>query len=207
MPKVAILGSTGPLGIQLLSQLLSQNHQVSALVRNKQKLEQMSSKDLTITIGDVKSLSTIKEFLSIFPDFIIITLGGSDDVCSTATKHVLEWLESNVDAKTRLIVVTSMGCGDSKDDVPFVFKIVKYCFLGKVFIDKELQEGSIFNSKFKNWIIVRPGGLTNKLGVGKWRVADRIPSGGMISRSDVAGFIIKCFEGDEWVGKSPSIVY
>jgi putative NADH-flavin reductase len=59
------------------------------------------------------------------------------------------------------------------------------------------------------WLIVRPGFLTNGLRTGKYQVIDNLSgvTAGKISRADVADFILKQLASPTHVGKTPLLMY
>jgi putative NADH-flavin reductase len=59
------------------------------------------------------------------------------------------------------------------------------------------------------WLIVRPGFLTNGPRTGKYRVIDDITgvTAGKISRLDVADFILKQISTPTYFGKTPLLTY
>merc|ERR1719197_2191100 len=63
----------------------------------------------------------------------------------------------------RVAVVTSIGAGDSKDQAPFMFKMLMMTVMSSIFADKNNQEALFTDGgvgRDLKWCIVRPGGLT-----------------------------------------------
>ena len=108
----------------------------------------------------------------------------------------------------RLICVTGFGAGDSRDSVGCLQRIPFRIFLGRAYDDKNIQERLIRESDL-DWVIVRPGVLTNGRRTGRYRVLDEPGSwrNGLISRADVADFIVRQIDDDAYVGKAPVLVY
>ena len=107
----------------------------------------------------------------------------------------------------RVAVVTSIGAGDSKDQAPFMFKILMNTVMSSIFADKNNQE-ALFTSgpgKDLEWCIVRPGGLTVDKPTGVINVIDG--EAGSIPRADVADFCIGAvLDADfPYVQKTPCI--
>jgi putative NADH-flavin reductase len=75
-----------------------------------------------------------------------------------------------------------------------------------VFADKEIQEKYIQESNL-DWIIVRPGYLTNGKQTGNYRYGLNRSIKGKVSRSDVAEFMLKQLTSDEWLKQTPAICY
>ena len=105
----------------------------------------------------------------------------------------------------RLIVVSSLGVGDSKQQVPFFFKVLAATVLRKTMKDKEVQEALVRASDL-DWTIVRPGGLTDgpRTGVYRFGVAANLTAG-QVARADVADFILRELERNEFVRMTPAI--
>ncbi|MFB6240738.1 MAG: NAD(P)H-binding protein, partial [Gemmatimonadota bacterium] len=54
--------------------------------------------------------------------------------------------------------------------------------------------------------VVRPGRLTEEEGAGTVEVADSLPSGGSISRDDVARILVDCLDEEDTEGKTFAVV-
>jgi uncharacterized protein YbjT (DUF2867 family) len=104
----------------------------------------------------------------------------------------------------RLIVVSSLGVGDSKEQVPLFFKAIIATALRKAFQDKEAQEKLVMASEL-DWTIIRPGGLTDGPATGAYRAGMDRSIGGQIARSDVAAFALTQLTGDDYLRKTPAI--
>ena len=75
--------------------------------------------------------------------------------------------------------------------------------VGRAYDDKSVQERLIKNSSV-DWTIVRPRVLTSGRRTGQYKVLDK-PSqwrNGVISRSDVAEFLVRQIEDRTYVGKA-----
>jgi hypothetical protein len=105
----------------------------------------------------------------------------------------------------RLIVVTALGVGDSKDQVPFTFKLLMRTMMRKAMEDKEEQEKIVKASGLK-WTIVRPGGLTNGPKTGDYLSGiDPYIRARRVSRADVADFILKQVASDQFIYMAPAV--
>ena len=84
--------------------------------------------------------------------------------------------------------MTGIGVGDSKAHGGFLYdKIVHPILLKTIYEDKNIQEDLVKESGLE-WVIVRPGFLTNGPLSGKYRVLTDLirVKAGKISRADVA---------------------
>ena len=110
----------------------------------------------------------------------------------------------------RFICITTLGINDSRFKMGlyytlFVIPVIIFFY----FWDKSKQEKLIQNSKL-NWTIVRPGQLTNGKKRGKYKhglnVGNYILTK-MISRADVAHFILSQLNDKKYVHQTPGITY
>ena len=91
----------------------------------------------------------------------------------------------------RVAVVISIGAGDSKDQAPFMFKMLMMTVMSSIFADKNNQEALFTDGgvgRDLEWCIVRPGGLTVEKPTGVINVIEG--EAGSIARADVADFCI-----------------
>jgi len=142
------------------------------------------------------------------PVLALLYTAHTPPLLSEATKCILAAMERE---GTKLFVCeSSLGVGDSKGQLgPFFSYVIIPLLLHRVFADKEVQE-KIIQSTHVQWVIVRPGVLTNGPKTGKYRagfpVTDRSIQGS-ISRADVADFMLKQLTSDEYRGKTPGLSY
>lgn len=104
----------------------------------------------------------------------------------------------------RLIVLSALGAGDSRDRGPYTRLIWKV--IPAEFEDLEGQEEHVRSSGV-DWVLVRPtilttGRLTKQYEVGEALRVGLIPR---ISRADVAHFMLDQLASDEWVRRTPGI--
>ncbi len=139
-------------------------------------------------------------------DACVVSLGGDYTICSTATPTILE--AARAAGVKKVLVITSLGCGDSYPRVSFFTKLLVDWLLYKTIADKNIQERFIReNAADMNWTILRPGGLTDKAGTGRYRMDAEI-TGGMISRKDVANAVLEVLSdsSERFKHATPSLV-
>lgn len=209
--KIAVFGATGGTGKQVVSQALTAGHAVTALARTPAKLG-IANEKLHVVVGDVRDPQPVRETLA-GADAVVISLGNTpnnpDMIVSQGTKVILEAMAESVDSEgtavSRLIVVSSLGVGDSKDQVPTFFKVLMKTALRKAMADKEVQEKLVRESNTA-WTIVRPGGLTDGPLTGSYTAgADRDITAGQVSRADVAHFVLQQLTDDTYLRQTPAI--
>lgn len=203
--KLTVFGATGGTGRQVVEQALAGGHQVTVLVRDPAKLA-ITHPALTVRRGNVLEPEDVFNSVS-GADAVIVSLGNTannpDGVVSKGTAHVVDAMQKS--GVARLIVVTSLGVGESKDQVPFFFKALIATALRKAMQDKEAQE-KIVKASGLDWTIVRPGGLTDGARTGAYRYGlDPKIVAGQVSRADVAEFVLKQLTDTQFLRKAPAI--
>ena len=209
--KIFIVGGTGKTGRELIKQGLDQGHIITVLIRNPDKIKN-DTPNLKIITGNVLIPESFEYALK-GQDAVLSALGHKryfikTNILSEGTKNIINAMKKhNV---KRFICITSLGINDSK------FKLGLYYTLFTIpviilfyFLDKAKQEKLIMNSNL-DWTIVRPGQLTN----GKKRsIYKHGPAVGsyiltkMISRADVAHFMLSQLEDNTYIRKTPGITH
>jgi len=200
---IALFGATGGTGRQVLDQAITQGHSVAALVRDPSKLSERSG--LTLVVGDVLDQEATRSCIQ-GAEAVICVLGshGSrDPIEARGTERILDAMRET--GARRLIAVTSMGVGDSREQINALFRIFMDLTLKPIMAAKEEQERLIMASGL-DWTIVRPGGLTDGPRTGAYRFGrDRSLKGGRISRADVADFVLRQLTDTSYVHQTPAV--
>jgi putative NADH-flavin reductase len=204
--KIAVFGATGGTGRQVVQQALAAGHQVTALARDPSRLAG-ADPNLTVVAGSVLDEAAVQQTLA-GADAAVMALGNTANnpeyVVSQGTQVILDAI-GQLDGPRRMVVVSSIGVGDSKDQVPFAFKMLMRTVLRKAMEDKERQEALVKASGL-DWIIVRPGGLTDGPATGHYQAGlDPKISAGQVSRADVAAFVLQQLTDDTYLRQAPAI--
>jgi putative NADH-flavin reductase len=95
----------------------------------------------------------------------------------------------------RLVSVTGFGAGDSNASINILQRLPFKLLLKRAYDDKSVQEQLIEKSAL-DWLIVRPGVLTNGPASGEYRVLSKPTEwrNGIVSRADIADFIVQSIE-------------
>ena len=191
--KILIVGATRGIGRQVLDQALAAGHAVTALVRDTRRLDAQHER-LKIVQGDVLDANSVA-----------LAMAGQEAVCcslgvkvpwfyvtvfSEGTRNLLDAMKKS--GVRRLVCVTGIGAGDSRGHGGFVYDWFFRPFLARtIYADKDRQEALIRESGVE-WVIVRPGFLTNGPLTGRYRAITDLSgvTAGWISRADVAHFIL-----------------
>ena len=208
--KIAVMGASQGVGLELVKLALAEGHEVTALARDAAK-QLMSEPGLTLVVGDIRDPSTVGSVVS-GKDAVCICVGIPPtrkpvDVFSEGTRQVLAAMKNTPGIK--LIAITGIGAGDSKGHGGFFYdRIINPLLLGTIYADKNRQE-SMIKASGATWLIVRPGFLTNGPRTGTYRVIDDLKNltAGKISRADVADFMLKELRDPSHFGKTPLLCY
>lgn len=188
--KIVVFGATGDTGIPLVKQLLLEGHEVTAIVRNPEKLG-LAGKRLEIVKGDVLNPPTIAGKLT-GKDAVLSVLGGNHrqptTVYSEGAENIIREMEK---AGVKRFVCLSAETLKAKEESSFTERILMKV-LWKIFFnlyrDMERMEERIYRSTV-DWTIIRPPYLTNGASKGHYRISFNkpVPKGkGRITRADLA---------------------
>ena len=107
----------------------------------------------------------------------------------------------------RLITVTGIGAGDSRGHGGLLYDAILFpLLLRRVYDDKDVQEWIVRSSGLDS-TIVRPG-LLNGFATGRYRVlaASRDWRFGVVSRADVANFLVRQVDDRALIGTTPLLI-
>jgi putative NADH-flavin reductase len=208
--KLLVIGASRGIGLELLQQALAAGHEVTAIARRPQRLH-IINENLKVIKGDIRDKYVIEEAVH-GQDAVCITIGiiptlQPVSVFSEGTMRVVEAM--NKSSCKRIICVTGIGAGDSRGHGGFLYdKIFKPLLLKTIYEDKNRQEAIIRESGL-DWVLVRPGFLTNGQRTGKYRVLTELSGvkAGKIPRADVADFMLREAAEMKHKGQTPLLMY
>ena len=210
MMRVLIIGASKGIGLETTRQALKAGHQVRALARSVTGMA-LSHPNLEKVRGDALKAEDVEAAL-IGVDVVIQTLGvGVGDLFrpvhlfSDATRALIAAMRAQ--GVNRLICVTGFGAGDSRASISCLQRLPFQIVFGRAYDDKSLQERLIKESGL-DWTIARPGVLTGGPRTGRYKVlADASKwRNGIISRSDVAEFLVRQIVDQTYVRRAPVLV-
>jgi putative NADH-flavin reductase len=208
--RIAVIGASRGVGLELLKIALEEGHEATALLRNPAKLS-ISNPRLKIVKGDILDAASVAAAAS-GQDAVCVCIGTPAtrkpvDVYSRGIECVLAAMGRG--SRQKLVAVTGIGAGDSKGHGGFFYdRVINPLLLGTIYADKDREE-SLIKASGVEWLVVRPGFLTNGPRTGKYRVLDNLTgiTAGKISRADVADFILKQLATPTHFGTTPLLTY
>jgi putative NADH-flavin reductase len=202
--KLLVLGATGGTGRQIVSQALDAGHQVTAFVRNPDRMS-IRHERLRLAVGDVLTNGPALTDAVHGQDVVVSALGrgnsfNADSLMQRAVPSIITAMHAN--HVGRLIFVSAMGVGETHRDAPLLARTLHRLLLRGIFADKRAAEALIRRSDL-DWTIVHPTGLTNGPLTGAYRSGEHLALAGFptISRADTAHFVLRQIEDLEFVRK------
>jgi uncharacterized protein YbjT (DUF2867 family) len=209
--RVLIVGATGGTGRQLVTQALERGYAVTALVRDPSRL-QVDHPQLTVIQGDVLDGDSVVAAMR-GQEAVLSALGhrryfSPTRILSEGTRNILRAMESH--GVPRLVCETSLGIGDSagRMGLYYTFFVIPV-ILPLYFWDKARQERLIAASNVE-WVIVRPGVLTNGDKRGRSRHGRHVGNflwTVRVSRADVADFMLNQLAEDSYLRSAPGVCW
>ena len=212
MSHILLIGASSGIGLETLKLGLKVGHEIRAFSRSADKIKIINS-NLEKIKGDALIEDNINKAITDV-DVVIQTLGiplnikmltGPITLFSKATEILLSAMKKT--GVKRIISVTGFGAGDSYPSISPLQKIGFELIFGRAYHDKSKQEKMIKQSD-RDWVIVRPGVLTNSrvnknykvlINPNEWR-------NGIISRRNVAEFLIQQVSENKFLKKSPVLI-
>lgn len=209
--RILIVGATGRTGRELVTQALERGYVVTAFVRRPAKL-QISHPQLKVKQGDVLDYAPVEAAMR-GQDAVVSALGHKrffypNRIQSDGISNILRAMKTH--RVPRLVCETALGIGDSAGRLGLLATLFFVpVVLPFYFWDKARQEQLIAASD-REWVIVRPGTLTNKAKRGSYQHGPNVGSYlamPKICRADVADFMLNQLTSDTSLGAAPGIAW
>lgn len=212
MPHILVVGASRGIGQEVCRTAVARGHRVRAMSRSgtiptSVKGNCEAFRGDALNVDDIQNalagIDVVVQALGVPPSLDLITKPVS--LFSDATRIFLP--EMKKAGVGKLIAVTGFGAGDSRKSINFLQKLPFNLLLKRAYDDKSIQEDLIEQSGL-DWLIVRPGVLTSMSATENYRVltVPREWRNGIISRADVADFIVKRIEKGELGREKPVLI-
>ena len=208
--RVLIIGASKGIGLETTRQALDAGHDVRAFARSATAIA-VSNPSLEKMRGDALKTENVETAL-VGVDVVIQTLGvGLGDLFrpvhlfSEATRVLIAAMRRQ--GVKRLICVTGFGAGDSRASISCLQRLPFQIVFGRAYDDKSLQEQLIKESEL-DWTIARPGVLTSGPRTGHYQILSEATQwrNGIISRADVAEFLVRQIGDQTYIRKTPVLI-
>ena len=208
--RVLIIGASKGIGLETTRQALDAGHDVRALARSATAIA-ISNPSLEKMRGNALKTEDVEAAL-VEVDVVIQTLGvGLGELFrpvhlfSDATRVLIQAMK--IQGVKRLICVTGYGAGDSRASISCLQRLPFQIVFGRAYDDKSLQEQLIKESEL-DWTIARPGVLTSGPRTGHYQILSEASQwrNGIISRADVAEFLVRQIGDQTYIRKAPVLI-
>ena len=184
MPTTLIFGASRGQGRAFTEQALRQGHRVVALVRHADMAAELQSLGVEVVTGNALDPQAVATACQAAGDAarVISTLGSfrqAEPVDYLGNRLVIDEMERV--GLSRLLLVTSLGCGDSWQYLP---QRAREAFGHEVRL-KSLAESWLQTSAL-DWTILRPAGLQDGEATGQAELSQGKELHGLVRRQDVA---------------------
>ncbi len=203
--KVLVIGAAGKTGRAVVEQAIAAGHKVSAFVHS---LKDYDVQNVQVVEGDATDLKTVEKAVT-GHDVVIDTIGGktpyrTTSLEATAASTIITAMQSK--GIKKLIAVSMLGEGESKENAPIYIRLLVSTFLRGAKKDKAAMESAVKTSKL-DWIIVRPAILTDDEATGDIQIfdAETDEKAHKISRKDVASFLVAQISDDKYLHQAVTI--
>ncbi len=206
--KIAVFGASGKSGIPFVQQALERGHELVASVRTPSKFPIQHPK-LTVVQGDVLNPEDVEracQGCEAVVSLIGHTSKSPNDLQTKGISNVIQAMQKN--NIKRLISLTGAGVKCEKDVqqgaisrfFEFLLKMV-----AKAVLEDGINHAKLIAASDLDWTIVRGPRLTEGAKVGGYRTGYYKYKKPMISRADLADFILNELEKNEYIREYPLI--
>lgn len=193
--RILIVGASGALGRELVTQALTRGDRVTALVRHPERLE-LQHPDLIVVPGDVLDPAAVDAAVT-GQEAVISALGHKrwmfpTRILSAGTTNLLAAMQRH--GVRRLVCVTSLGVGDSWWRMGLWYTLFVLPVILQFYFWDKLRQERLVRASDLDWTIVRPGALTHGRPRGRWRAGKAIGNPlwtVRIARADTARFLLE----------------
>lgn len=209
--RLLVFGASGKTGREIVAQALERGHDVTAFVRHPAKLN-LSHDRLKVMRGNVMDASSVSAAMP-GHDAVLIAIGhrrylGPSNILSSGTNNVIDAMKKH--GVRRVVCETALGVGNSTGRLGVYYTLFVIPFILPFYwYDKGRQE-RIVRASGLDWVIVRPGQLTNGRKRGLYRHGPRVGNylwSVSISRADVADFMLNQIGETPYLRTSVGVCY
>ncbi|SLN74339.1 hypothetical protein ROJ8625_04043 [Roseivivax jejudonensis] len=209
MAHILVIGASRGIGLQTLKRGLELGHRMRGFSRSAEKID-IQDPNFDAVSGDATKPEDIRKALD-GVDAVVMTLGIKESVSmiwkqvtlfSEATRALVTAMEEQ--GPDRLVALTGIGTSESIEALSTIERMGHSFLLGEPYKDKTRQE-EIIRASALRWTFARPVILTNGKRTDGYKVLTDPKDWrmGIISRADVADFLVRAATDDSLVGQAP----
>jgi nucleoside-diphosphate-sugar epimerase len=188
---VFVAGGSRGVGLEVVKQLSALGTPVQTLVRNDEAKANLEGMDgVKVFLGDALDESCVQQAMGGCVAAVTTLSGKTGEenkpqVDYMGNSNVIE--QAGILGVERIVLVTSVGCGETKGAVaPEVYSVLSEMLEAKNKAERDLK---LYTNL--DWTIIRPGSLNNDEPTGQAILTENKMVSGTITRSDTAALIVK----------------
>lgn len=211
MKTLALFGGTGKTGSIVLKKALERGYRVKALMRNPAKNE-LRHELLQVIKGDVLHQPSVEE--TVRDSDVVLSLfgqvkGSPKDLQTRGTEQIVAAMKKH--DVPRIISLSGGGMSFPEKDQPKlpdkIIKGIMKLAVPHILKDAEQHHQVLANSGLK-WVIARGPRLTLEPEKGQYRVGwVGVNASTKIGRADLADFLLRLVEDQQYDGQMPFVSY
>lgn len=212
--RLAVFGATGRTGRPLVEHALGRGHEVTAFVRDADKLDALGidveHERLSVVEGDAYTGEGVDDAVAgadAVPSVLGQTEAGPDDLLTVAGGHILDAMEDH--GVDRVVTLVGAGVRTEGESVSLTGRLVGFALEllnPEVLRDAEDHVADV-RGRDLDWTVVRAPRLSEGEPRGEYRTGDVTPGRQAVARADVADFVLDVVEEDRYVHDLPKITY
>lgn len=210
--RIVVLGATGGTGRELVTQAVGRGWQVRVVVRSVEGLPADLDPGVSVLTGNVLDPAVLQPAVA-GTDAVLTALGfrrhltgpAGTTLYSDSARALVATMTGA--AVRRLVFITSAGVEDHDPHDRWVYDhVVRPLWLQQGYDDMKRAEAILAESPL-DWVVVRPGRLTDGPATGDYVVSPRFrpAHANAVSRADLASFMLDQVTSSEWVHATPTL--
>jgi len=204
--KLALFGGTGHIGRHVLQHAIRQGHQVTALVRDRSRIDAHIATACRLIVGSIENQTTVRYAIE-GSEAVIVTLAAGHSVLESFDKSALPLLELYGPKRIVSMVGASVRMpGDQKSLKLSLMTAAMHLIPGGLLRDAEGHARRLAESGL-DWTLVRSANFSSAPPTGNIRAdpANEMPLTATIAHEDLAAFILETATTGRFIGQAPMV--
>jgi len=189
--RITVFGASGGIGSRVVGRLVAAGHEVTGVVRDAAKSQQLEASGVTVVVGDIRT-DDLSEALrgaegvvwALGARFMVDGAAAALDIDGTAAIATIA-LADKLGVR-RWVQISSMMADRPETGPPPLVP----------FLQAKQSSDDAARATSMEWTVIRPAGLTDAPGTGAITVATNLDEHRPISRDDVAEVAVACVTSD-----------
>lgn len=208
--RIAILGSTGFVGKELIRKAIDRGYEIKTLARNPEKLSELSDK-IDIIQGSVFESSSLKAVIE-GTEAVLSTVSAppgkpcNPEQYKEAMKNIVAIMEK-LGIKRYIHIGGAVHRGGENEIWDFKRKFLRFFLnlMSKPILLAKEGEWDVLKSSDLEWTLVRPPRIASGRISAKLYTDEKYLNSLQISVEDLSDFILDQIKSREWIKKAPLV--